>query len=138
MNNSDNLDNNVNNTATPYRASSGNLNTNIGSDRAYINNPQDVNIQNNKPNEEDNLQYMDSFQMITPDKQDNTYVDSYDTIPNDNSDSSGTKTYVTMDNKPKKKSVSLNFGSEFVTAMILVFIIFVFILFLPTIARLFH
>lgn len=135
------VNNTSNNGAAPYRASTGNLNTGIGTDNININSPTAVNMQGDSSSNvenNDSVQYMDSFQMITPTKQANTYVPNYEEVGTASSNDTP-KTYVTMDNRAKKKkSVSFNLGKEFGTALILVIILLIFVFFLPNIADLFR
>ena len=48
------------------------------------------------------------------------------------------RTYVTNEVKPKKKTASVKMGSEFKTALLIVVILLIFILFLPIISDLIH
>ena len=48
------------------------------------------------------------------------------------------RTYVTNEVKPKKKNTSIKMGSEFKTALLIVVILLIFILFLPIISDLIH
>ncbi len=48
------------------------------------------------------------------------------------------RTYVTNEVKPKKKTTSIKMGSEFKTALLIVVILLIFILFLPIISDLIH
>ena len=48
------------------------------------------------------------------------------------------RTYVTNEVKPKKKTASIKMGSEFKTALLIVVILLIFILFLPIISDLIH
>lgn len=137
-----------------YRAS-GNLNTAIGNPSVNINDTMNVNIQNMvtnnsdfqpKPPEEQSQilnNNMVTNQNINVDKQSNM-IKNQNNINNNQytnkaniSASDVTRTYVTTDNRPKKKKLTLNLGSEFKIALLIIVILLVFIFILPLITDLF-
>lgn len=141
----------------PYKAT-GNLNTAIGNPSVNINDTMNVNIQNmatntvNTATSSPNIQNEISLNSIgTPINNgvtinNNTNLNNISTnnvvpnIPNtsipgqqinNQNNSFVTKTYVTADNRPKKKNITLNFGSEFKIAILIIVILLVFVFLLP-------
>lgn len=151
---------------TPYRAS-GNLNTAISNPKVNINDTMNVNIQSMATNEvplngsnvgstsinnsaissipnipNQNLpSNMPSANNINNNTSVNinTQSGNYNSSNNINTvgNSNVKRTYVTNDNKPRKKKISLNIGSEFKIALLIVVILLVFIFILPMITDLF-
>ncbi|MGN1342129.1 MAG: hypothetical protein ACI4VL_02740 [Bacilli bacterium] len=143
--------NNGNDNVGPYKAT-GNLNTVISNPSANINNTMEVNIQNAKPNLQDSA--LDSGAInqssavdLIQNQNNNVQNINQSTLENINSiqyndnftDKSSTvaKTYVTSDNKPKKKTISLNIGPEFKIAILIIVILLLFIFLLPMLPNLF-
>lgn len=147
MNNNEyNSDNSVSSSG-PYRAS-GNLNTVISNPSANINDAMGVNIQNaSSPvlNNSQNINAMPSSQVasenINPQAQNFANINSVQSTEVNTSEVSGTssvtKTYVTSDNKPKKRTVSLNIGPEFKIAILIIVVLLIFIFLLPLFPELF-
>ena len=144
----------------PYKAS-GNLNTVIGNPSININDTMNVNIQNMATNhisvnndisaEIDNNILNNSNQqktivtnMTINDNNIDTKVLSNsmnnDAIQRANNQDSQyvNKTYVTTNNKPKKKNIQLNLGSEFKIAFLIMVILMIFIFLLPKISEFFR
>ena len=143
--------NNSNDNVGPYKAT-GNLNTVISNPSANINNTMEVNIQNAKPNLQDSA--LDSGEInqspaidLIQNQNNNVQNINQSTLENINSiqyndnftdkSSTVTKTYVTSDNKPKKKTISLNIGPEFKIAILIIVILLLFIFLLPMLPNLF-
>ena len=139
----------------PYKATA-NLNIAIGNPSVNINNTMDVNIQNIKTNtgvpssinnniSNTNLNVVDTNVSNIVNKttiHDNTNNNQQNVINSDNSQNKAnlssdyvTKTYVTVDNKPKKKKLTFNLGSEFKMALLIIVILLVFVFILPIISE---
>ena len=112
----------------------------------------EVNIQNAKPNLQDSA--LDSGEInqspaidLIQNQNNNVQNINQSTLENINSiqyndnftdkSSTVTKTYVTSDNKPKKKTISLNIGPEFKIAILIIVILLLFIFLLPMLPNLF-
>ena len=162
----DNNGDNTNN-VTPYR-SSGNLYTAIGNPSINVNDTMNVNIQNmatNSPPVNNTQNYNVGSQTQNINQQVNTPIVNQNNNPIHNNVSLNTtitntsnnsvsgnvskpateqkdsfvkKTYVTADNKPKKKTISLNLGPEFKTALLIIVILLVFVFLLPMISDMFN
>lgn len=137
MNNTNN-DNNSNGVG-PYRATS-NMNTYIDTPNANFNGMMNVNIQNTTTNNNQNVADIStnttsasnaSVNVTTS----NTYTSSDANVSSNNSDGV-VRTYVSSDNKPKKKTVTFNLGTEFKIAFLIVVILLVFVFLLPYISEL--
>lgn len=118
MNNNTNNDSNSN--VDTYKASS-NMNTFIDSPNANFNPMMDVNIQNTNTNTNNELNVSNV---------NSSSVNSNDNVSTMN-DGLVTRTYVSSDNKPKKKTVKINLGTEFKIALLIVVVLLVFILLIP-------
>lgn len=157
------MDNNTNNdNIQRYQASSTNLNTIISNPSVNINDTMNMNIQNMTSNnntqstivntnvtapnipvntrEEPTNKYINTNinQNITPNPSIST---SQNITPNNNMTTISpniNRTYVTNEVKPQKKTPSIKMGSEFKTALLIVVILLIFILFLPMISDLIH
>lgn len=147
MNNNEyNSDNNVGSSG-PYKAS-GNLNTVISNPSANINDTMGVNIQNaSSPvlNTSQSINAMPSNQVagesMNPQALNQANFNNTQNINVNTSKVSNnpsvTKTYVTSDNKPKKRTVSLNIGPEFKIAILIIVVLLIFIFLLPLLPELF-
>lgn len=150
--------NNYNNdTIRPYKATI-NLNTVIGNPNANINNAMDVNIQNVTADSQNtnsiqnipNIPYYRENTNNTPDmiqkneiKKDEVIIPNIEKTNNDISVNNNSnintnentdyvkKVYITKDNKPKKKTTSLNMGPEFKIVLLIIVILLAFVLLLP-------
>ena len=114
MNNTNN-DNNSNRVG-PYRATS-NMNTYIDTPNANFNGMMNVNIQNTTTNNNQNVADISTNTTSTSNASvnvttSNTYTSSDANVSSNNSDGV-VRTYVSSDNKPKKKTVTLNLGTEY-------------------------
>lgn len=131
MNNTSN-DNNSNGVG-PYKATS-NMNTYIDTPNANFNGMMNVNIQNtttNSSNHGNNV--INSNNNI----QASSTIDSSNAVnSNYNNSENVTKTYIGSNNKPKKKTMTLNLGPEFKIAFLIVVILLVFVFLLPYISEL--
>lgn len=131
MNNTSN-DNNSNGVG-PYRATS-NMNTYIDTPNANFNGMMNVNIQSgttNSSNHGNNV--INSNNNI----QASSTIDSSNAVnSNYNNSENVTKTYIGSNNKPKKKTMTLNLGPEFKIAFLIVVILLVFVFLLPYISEL--
>lgn len=131
MNNTNN-DNNSNGVG-PYRATS-NMNTYIDTPNANFNGMMNVNIQNtttNSSNHGNNV--INSNNNI----QASSTIDSSNAVnSNYNNSENVTKTYIGSNNKPKKKTMTLNLGPEFKIAFLIVVILLIFVFLLPYISDL--
>lgn len=162
------MDNNSNNNNVQrYQASSTNLNTVISNPTVNINDTMNMNIQNMSSNQginnttNGNVNSMINPSVTAPNipvnsgpeptnKYINTNINNNNTvnsnINNNNVNTSNmsnvapsiNRTYVTNEVKPKKKTASIKMGSEFKTALLIVVILLIFILFLPIISDLIH
>lgn len=147
MNNNEYNSNNNVSSSGPYKAS-GNLNTVISNPSANINDTMGVNIQNASSsiqNTNQNINAMPSNQVVNQNinpqalnqmntsSRQNVNVNSPETAKT----TSVTKTYVTSDNKPKKRTISLNIGPEFKIAILIIVILLIFIFLLPLFPELF-
>lgn len=137
MNNTNN-DNNSNGVG-PYRATS-NMNTYIDTPNANFNGMMNVNIQNTTTNNNQNVADISTNTTSTSNASvnvtsSNTYTSSDANVSSNNSDGV-VRTYVSSDNKPKKKTVTFNLGTEFKIAFLIVVILLVFIFLLPYISEL--
>lgn len=120
-----------------------------------VNNVQNNNIQQNIASEVNNQTPIENRVPINtaptqnPAPVNNTYqntASNINVIPtvkvptgaNTDSSSSVKRTYVSSDNKPKKKTISLNLGPEFKTALLIIVILLVFIFLLPMISDIFN
>lgn len=142
---------------SPYKASR-NLNTAIGNPSVNINDTMNINIQNMATNSNEYQPKPPEGQTINTEGQiiNNNIVNQTTTnIPQNNvvnqnnvnntqynnqatqNSQSVTRTYVSADNKPKKKKLALNLGSEFKVALLIIVILLVFIFILPLITDLF-
>ena len=135
MNNTNN-DNNSNGVG-PYRATS-NMNTYIDTPNANFNGMMNVNIQNTTTNNNQNVADISTNTTSTSNESvnvttSNTYTSSDANVSSNNSDGV-VRTYVISDNKPKKKTVTLNLCTEFKIAFLIVVILLVFIFLLPYIS----
>lgn len=135
MNNTNN-DNNSNGVG-PYRATS-NMNTYIDTPNANFNGMMNVNIQSGTTNNNQNVADISTNTTSTSNASvnvttSNTYTSSDANVSSNNSDGV-VRTYVSSDNKPKKKTVTLNLGPEFKIAFLIVVILLVFIFLLPYIS----
>ena len=135
MNNTSN-DNNSNGVG-PYRATS-NMNTYIDTPNANFNGMMNVNIQSGTTNNNQNVADISTNTTSTSNASvnvttSNTYTSSDANVSSNNSDGV-VRTYVSSDNKPKKKTVTLNLGPEFKIAFLIVVILLVFIFLLPYIS----
>lgn len=129
----------------PYRATQ-NLNTRIANPTANINDTMGVNIQSvstevtkpkppevvrevpfNNANININTNQNTILQNNQGNIQNNTEINNTPNI---------TRTYVSSDNRPKKKKLTLNLGSEFKVALLIIVILLVFIFVLPLITDL--
>lgn len=136
MNNTNN-DNNSNGVG-PYRATS-NMNTYIDTPNANFNGMMNVNIQNTTTNNNQNLADISTNTTGTSNASvnvttSNTYTSSDANVSSNNSDGV-VRTYVSSDNKPKKKTVTFNLGTEFKIAFLIVVILLVFVFLLPYISE---
>lgn len=131
MNNTNN-DNNSNGVG-PYRATS-NMNTYIDTPNANFNGMMNVNIQNtttNSSNHGNNV--INSNNNI----QASSTIDSSNAVnSNYNNSENVTKAYIGSNNKPKKKTMTLNLGPEFKIAFLIVVILLIFVFLLPYISDL--
>lgn len=137
MNNTNN-DNNSNGVG-PYRATS-NMNTYIDTPNANFNGMMNVNIQNTTTNNNQNVADISTNTTSTSNASvnvttSNTCTSSDANVSSNNSDGV-VRTYVSSDNKPKKKTVTLNLGPEFKIAFLIVVILLVFVFLLPYISEL--
>lgn len=137
MNNTNN-DNNSNGVG-PYRATS-NMNTYIDTPNANFNGMMNVNIQNTTTNNNQNVADISTNTTSTSNASvnvttSNTYTSSDANVSSNNSDGV-VRTYVSSDNKPKKKTVTLNLGPEFKIAFLIVVILLIFVFLLPYISDL--
>lgn len=137
MNNTSN-DNNSNRVG-PYRATS-NMNTYIDTPNANFNGMMNVNIQNTTTNNNQNVADISTNTTSTSNASvnvttSNTYTSSDANVSSNNSDGV-VRTYVSSDNKPKKKTMTLNLGPEFKIAFLIVVILLVFVFLLPYISEL--
>lgn len=137
MNNTNN-DNNSNGVG-PYRATS-NMNTYIDTPNANFNGMMNVNIQNTTTNNNQNVADISTNTTSTSNASvnvttSNTYTSSDANVSSNNSDGV-VRTYVSSDNKPKKKTVTFNLGTEFKIAFLIVVILLVFVFLLPYISEL--
>lgn len=137
MNNTNN-DNNSNGVG-PYRATS-NMNTYIDTPNANFNGMMNVNIQNTTTNNNQKVADISTNTTSTSNASvnvttSNTYTSSDANVSSNNSDGV-VRTYVSSDNKPKKKTVTLNLGPEFKIAFLIVVILLVFVFLLPYISEL--
>ena len=137
MNNTSN-DNNSNGVG-PYRATS-NMNTYIDTPNANFNGMMNVNIQNTTTNNNQNVADISTSTTGTSNASvnvttSNTYTSSDANVSSNNSDGV-VRTYVSSDNKPKKKTVTLNLGTEFKIAFLIVVILLVCVFLLPYISEL--
>ena len=132
-----NIDNSSNNVeASPYRAM-GNMNTVISNPSVNINNTMDVNIASagtsdnnlNKSTEVNNNIVNDTTN-TPPTVQTNAYIPTSD-------EGSVKRTYVSNDNKPKKRTISLNLGKEFKIALLIIVVLLIFIFLLPLLPEFF-
>lgn len=135
MNNINN-DNNSNGVG-PYRATS-NMNTYIDTPNANFNGMMNVNIQNTTTNNNQNVADISTNTTSTSNASvnvttSNTYTSSDANVSSNNSDGV-VRTYVSSDNKPKKKTVTFNLGTEFKIAFLIVVILLVFVFLLPYIS----
>lgn len=131
MNNTNN-DNNSNGVG-PYRATS-NMNTYIDTPNANFNGMMNVNIQNtttNSSNHGNNVINSNNNIQASPTIDSSNAVNS-----NYNNSENVTKTYIGSNNKPKKKTMTLNLGPEFKIAFLIVVILLVFVFLLPYISEL--
>ena len=94
----------------------------------YIN----TNINNNNNNNNNNNTVNSNINI------NNNNVNTINTSNMSNVAPSINRTYVTNEVKPKKKTASIKMGSEFKTALLIVVILLIFILFLPIISDLIH
>lgn len=149
MNNENELNND---NISPYKASR-NLNTAIGNPSVSISDTMNINIQNMATNSGDYSQVSFEEQVINNNivaNQNINAVPQNNVVANQNninntqytnqvvqSAQTVTRTYVTTDNKPKKKKLTLNLGSEFKVALLIIVILLVFIFILPLITNLF-
>ena len=157
MNNNSN-----NNNVQRYQASSTNLNTVISNPTVNINDTMNMNIQNMSSNQginntaNGNVNSMINPSVTAPNipvnsgpEPTNKYINTNintNTISQNNINTSNmsnvapsiNRTYVTNEVKPKKKNTSIKMGSEFKTALLIVVILLIFILFLPIISDLIH
>lgn len=157
MNNNSN-----NNNVQRYQASSTNLNTVISNPTVNINDTMNMNIQNMSSNQginntaNGNVNSMINPSVTAPNipvnsgpEPTNKYINTNintNTISQNNINTSNmsnvapsiNRTYVTNEVKPKKKTASIKMGSEFKTALLIVVILLIFILFLPIISDLIH
>ncbi len=137
MNNTNN-DNNSNGVG-PYRATS-NMNTYIDTPNANFNGMMNVNIQNTTTNNNQNVTDISTNTTSTSNASvnvttSNTYTSSDANVSSNNS-AGVVRTYVSSDNKPKKKTVTLNLGPEFKIAFLIVVILLIFVFLLPYISDL--
>lgn len=131
MNNTSN-DNNSNGVG-PYRATS-NMNTYIDTPNANFNGMMNVNIQSgttNSSNHGNNVINSNNNIQASPTIDSSNAVNS-----NYNNSENVTKTYIGSNNKPKKKTMTLNLGPEFKIAFLIVVILLVFVFLLPYISEL--
>lgn len=132
MMNNTNSDNNSNGVG-PYRATS-NMNTYIDTPNANFNGMMNVNIQNtttNSSNHGNNVINSNNNIQASPTIDSSNAVNS-----NYNNSENVTKTYIGSNNKPKKKTMTLNLGPEFKIAFLIVVILLVFVFLLPYISEL--
>jgi len=137
MNNTSN-DNNSNGVG-PYKATS-NMNTYIDTPNANFNGMMNVNIQSGTTNNNQNVADISTNTTSTSNASvnvttSNTYTSSDANVSSNNSDGV-VRTYVSSDNKPKKKTVTFNLGTEFKIAFLIVVILLVFVFLLPYISEL--
>lgn len=156
------MDNNSNNNNVQrYQASSTNLNTVISNPTVNINDTMNMNIQNMSSNQginntaNGNVNSMINPSVTAPNipvnsgseptnKYINTNINNNNNVNTINTSNmsnvapSINRTYVTNEVKPKKKNTSIKMGSEFKTALLIVVILLIFILFLPIISDLIH
>lgn len=131
MNNTSN-DNNSNGVG-PYKATS-NMNTYIDTPNANFNGMMNVNIQSgttNSSNHGNNVINSNNNIQASPTIDSSNAVNS-----NYNNSENVTKTYIGSNNKPKKKTMTLNLGPEFKIAFLIVVILLVFVFLLPYISEL--
>ena len=131
MNNTSN-DNNSNGVG-PYRATS-NMNTYIDTPNANFNGMMNVNIQSgttNSSNHGNNVINSNNNIQASPTIDSSNAVNS-----NYNNSENVTKTYIGSNNKPKKKTMTLNLGPEFKIAFLIVVILLIFVFLLPYISDL--
>lgn len=131
MNNTNNGNNS--NGVGPYRATS-NMNTYIDTPNANFNGMMNVNIQSgttNSSNHGNNVINSNNNIQASPTIDSSNAVNS-----NYNNSENVTKTYIGSNNKPKKKTMTLNLGPEFKIAFLIVVILLVFVFLLPYISEL--
>ena len=132
----ENANNNQDNNYTPYRAS-GNLNTTIGNPNIDVNDAMNINIQNVatnpiQPNDINTAEAISNSAPVNPNITNNSIGE--DTSNNNNANSvSIKKTYVSNDDRPQKKKIAINLGTEFKIALIIIVVLLAFILLLPMI-----
>lgn len=141
-NNSNSNSGNVN----TYKATN-NMNTFIDNPNANFNDMMNVNIQNASVNSTNSANNINSSNNNTTGVNVNNNMAGINvnnaisgnmSVSNDfSSQNIVTRTYVSSDNKPKKKTVSLNLGTEFKIALLIVVILLVFIFLLPYIGDMF-
>ena len=125
-NNLNNNNNNVDNTQT-YKAM-GNLNTAISNPSANINNTMSVNIASSGEavTPKENIP-AENKKVVAPTTEENV-------TPTNNTEVN--RTFVT-DNKPKKRTISLNLGKEFKIALFIIVVLLIFIFLLPLLPNFF-
>ena len=143
MNNTNN-DNNSNGVG-PYRATS-NMNTYIDTPNANFNGMMNVNIQSGTINSDNNIQAsptIDSSNAVNSNYNNHVIDDNLSSgstminnSNNHNNSENVTKTYIGSNNKPKKKTMTLNLGPEFKIAFLIVVILLIFVFLLPYISDL--
>lgn len=146
--NNQNENNNIN--TVPYKATT-NMNTMIGNPNANINNTMNINIQsmatNNVTNVSTNNNVQSQYELNTPltnkvelgnfENENKTVLPNASAFTSQvNSTPNVNRTYVATDNKPKKKKLTINLGSEFKVALLIIVILLVFIFILPLISNL--
>ena len=115
----------------PYKAM-GNLNTVISNPSANINNTMAVNIASSGDSvisnpQEDIIESKPAVNEEAPTVQENV-----NPVPGETP-----KTTFTSDNKPKKRTISLNLGKEFKIALLIIVILLIFIFLLPLLPNFF-
>lgn len=134
-------------TSTSYRAT--NLNTAIGNPNININDPMNMNIKTMATNSVTNdSQGEANNNYILNNNQNTNYPNTNSQVPNivnntinvqqnysTNLQNGVRKTYVTTDNRPKKKNLAINIGSEFKIAILIIVILLVFVFLLPMLSE---
>lgn len=114
-----------NNGTSPYKAM-GNMNTVISNPSVNINNTMDINIASVGTPTEKNIDEVVEDNS-TPTVETNAYIPKEEKV---------VRTQV-VNNKPKKRTISLNLGKEFKIALLIIVLLLIFIFLLPLLPKLF-